>query len=184
MLRTQYKKLEKLISKLEDQASLENLPQFQLDVLVNRILEKNGFTKEEFMLAEEEYGKPAEVNIKGASQIKGEKGDKGDKGDKGEKGEKGDSVQGQQGLKGDRGDVGQPGAKGDKGYPGDTAPIEDAIMVAKSEVYDTLHSSQMEILRVLDVKAKELTNRLGPSITVSPTQPENPKVGDIWIETR
>lgn len=162
-------------------------PKYQilLDKARENILEKNGFTLDEYNQAKAELettrksekstseskldsvfekidmvkGKDGEQGIQGE---KGEKGDKGDKGDRGERGEKGDK-----GDKGDRGDVGPKGDKGDKGEPGkdfDDATVgylEDKINSIKIPEPIDVDALKDEITSEFQERLEENINILG-----------------------
>lgn len=74
MTKTDYKKLNKIIGKLEDQAIKETVDIMSADfkALIKEVIENNGFTMEEY---DEFDNKEDKFELEGASKIKGDKGD-------------------------------------------------------------------------------------------------------------
>lgn len=143
------------------------------------------------------------ITIKGDKGDKGDQGEVGQKGDQGDIGPKGDKGDPGQSIKGDKGDPGNDGKDGiaKDGKPGrdgkDGVGIEEVAISDDGNLYIGLTNGK--VLNAGRAKGRDGkdgkdgktiigTGGGGPSaprqnVTVSDTPPDNPQVGDIWIDT-
>ncbi|RLC36507.1 hypothetical protein DRH27_05130, partial [Candidatus Falkowbacteria bacterium] len=156
---SQYKRIKKLIDKLEEEflEAGEDITSPEFEKIKEQILKERRFTLAEYTEAEEKYEKSERdikfTGLEGIEKIKGEKGEKGDRGPQGPPGPPG--PRGPKGEKGDRGPRGERGPQGPKGEPGkdaDQSRIDEAIDNVKWQIEEDIKNLKEELPDPKDLK--------------------------------
>lgn len=142
----QYKQIQKIIDKLENQVLKEgdDITSDAFKSAVKLLLSQRGFTLEEYEEAEKREDEKKSIVMNKAEVFEGEKGEKGEsiqgekggKGGKGEKGEKGQQGERGESIQGEKGEQGQQGIQGIKGEKGETAEFKGEIKQFKEEMIE------------------------------------------------
>lgn len=160
MNKTQYKRIRKLIAKLKEQAQREGLTSAELEIVIGKALQSQGFSVDEYQEAEKKFkDEISELDDPDVPFFVAGRGEKGERG-----------MVGPQGPMGIQGPPGPPGPPGPKGEKGDTVINKEDIEEFRNKLTE-FNFDKENLTTSVNKRFVELDKKLGGYVRTSVLAP-------------